>query len=120
MNTCPPMIAKNGRSGFSRAFAKYANSFFNKKPEALCGSWHPTIELQHKIIFFLQKDRLSNDHSSLTNQTCKQDLYNMHLCQLTDTPKNATLKSNKQMAYHISQYFAVPIFCQRTATIGET
>lgn len=41
-------MAKNGRSGFSSAFAKYANSFFNRNPEAFCGSWQPTIELVNK------------------------------------------------------------------------
>jgi len=43
------MMARNGRSGCSRALAKYVNSFFRRNPEARCGSWQPTIELQHSI-----------------------------------------------------------------------
>jgi len=45
-DTDPPMMARNGRSGCSRALAKYVNSFFSRKPDARCGSWQPTIELQ--------------------------------------------------------------------------
>jgi len=43
--TDPPMMARNGRSGCSSALAKYVSSFLSRKPDARCGSWQPTIEL---------------------------------------------------------------------------
>ena len=44
--THPPRIARNGRSGLSKALAKYASSFFKRKPLALCVWFTPTIELK--------------------------------------------------------------------------
>lgn len=41
----PPKIARNGRTGLCKALAKYSNSFFIKKPDALWGRSTPTIEL---------------------------------------------------------------------------
>ena len=31
----PPKIARKGLAGLSKAFAKYSNSFFKRKPDAL-------------------------------------------------------------------------------------
>ena len=43
--TYPPNMARRGRTGESKAFAKYTNSFFNRKPAAFKGKFTPTIEL---------------------------------------------------------------------------
>lgn len=40
----PPNIAKNGRSGLSRALAKYVSSLFNKNPAARNSNPSPNIE----------------------------------------------------------------------------
>ena len=42
----PPRIAKNGRSGFSKTFSKYFNSFSIKNPATFFSEDTPTIELK--------------------------------------------------------------------------
>lgn len=43
-NFYPPRIAKKGRSGVSRAFAKKSSSFFMRNPAALMGRLTPTMD----------------------------------------------------------------------------
>ena len=43
-NLYPPRMAKKGRSGDSKALAKYSNSFFIKKPATFFGRLIPTID----------------------------------------------------------------------------
>ena len=52
INAHPPSIAKNGLTGFSKALAKYCNSFLSKNPEALFSCFNPTIGLSIDIFAY--------------------------------------------------------------------